>query len=112
MFALSALTLAVVGLYGALGVVVRQRQREIGIRLALGAAVGEIRRIALKQGMRPAAGVLKTPLFGIEPRDPLTFFASTLVIGVAVPSPVYFPRRVLRASIRPRRFANDGEAGP
>jgi putative ABC transport system permease protein len=96
-FAISALTLAVVGLYGALGVVVRQRQREIGIRLALGAAAGEIRRMVLKQGMRPAAGglllglatalaaagVLKTLLYGIEPRDPLTFAASTLVICVA-----------------------------
>jgi ABC-type antimicrobial peptide transport system permease subunit len=84
-------------LYGALGVVVQQRQREIGIRLALGAAMGEIRRMVVSQGIRPAAaglvlglatalgaaGVLRALLYGIEPRDPLTFVVSTLVIGVA-----------------------------
>lgn len=96
-FAASALTLAVVGLYGALGVVVRQRQREIGIRLALGAAAGGIRRMVVTQGMRPAAaglllglalalafaGALRALLYGIPARDPLTFLAATAVLAAA-----------------------------
>jgi putative ABC transport system permease protein len=96
-FALTALVLTVVGLYGALGVVIRQRQREIGIRLALGAATGDIRRMVVAQGMKPvavglsmglllaftSAGVLRTLLYGVEARDPLTFALAAGVLCAA-----------------------------
>jgi putative ABC transport system permease protein len=96
-FAISALVLTVVGLYGALGVVIRQRQREIGVRLALGAAAGDIRRMVVAQGMTPvavglslglllaftSAGVLRALLYGIEARDPLTFAAAAAVLCAA-----------------------------
>ena len=96
-FAATALALAVIGLYGALGIIVRQRQREIGIRLALGAAGGEIRRMVMAQGMRPAlaglaaglavalasVGVLRALLYGVDARDPLTFAAAAAVLATA-----------------------------
>jgi predicted permease len=93
-FALSALMLALVGLYGALGVVVSQRRREIGVRLALGARATQIRRMVLAQGLRPvvaglAAGsalgalgafALRSLLFGVEPLDPVTFAGSLVAL--------------------------------
>jgi len=96
-FAITALLLTVVGLYGALGVVIRQRQREIGVRLALGAEQGDIRRMVIAQGMKPVAvgislglllaftwsGVLRALLYGIDARDPLTFAAAAAVLCAA-----------------------------
>src|SRR5262249_45690515 len=52
-FACVAFALAVVGLYGAVSVLVGQRQREIGVRLALGAGAAEIRRMIVAKGMQP-----------------------------------------------------------
>jgi putative ABC transport system permease protein len=96
-FAATALVLALVGLYGALAVLVRQRQREIGVRLALGAAASQIRRMILQQGLRPvavglllgltvaaaSAQVLASLLFGITARDPGTFGAVTAVLAAS-----------------------------
>ena len=86
-FAVIALVLAAVGLYGALGVVASQRRREIGLRLALGADGGQIGRLLLFQGLRPAigglvaglvvaaigSGVLRSLLSGITALDVTTF---------------------------------------
>jgi ABC-type antimicrobial peptide transport system permease subunit len=52
-FATAALALAVVGLYGIVSYVVAQRTRDIGLRVALGAANGDIRRLVLRIGMSP-----------------------------------------------------------
>jgi putative ABC transport system permease protein len=96
-FAATALLLALVGLYGALAVLVRQRQREIGVRLALGAAASHIRRMVLGQGLRPVAAglllglamaaasarVLASLLFGITARDLGTFAAVTAVLATS-----------------------------
>jgi putative ABC transport system permease protein len=86
-FAGTALLLAIVGLYGALSFVVTQRQREIGVRIALGAERADIRRLVLAQGLRPvaigvgiglasaaAAGqLLTTMLYGVTPTDAATY---------------------------------------
>jgi predicted permease len=98
LFAGLALLLAAVGLYGVLSYTVSQRAGEMGIRIALGAGAGEVRRMILLQGMRPAlAGVaagivgalfatrlLGSMLFEVNAIDPATFGAVTLVLlGVA-----------------------------
>jgi predicted permease len=93
-FALLAMTLAAVGLYGVLAFAVSQRVRELGIRQALGAARGDILALVLRQGLQIAvAGVviggaaafwltalLRTQLFGIGPRDPLVLAGVPLLL--------------------------------
>ena len=59
-FAATALLLAVVGLYGALSYVVTQRQREIGLRVALGAAQADVRTMVIMQGLRPVGSGVVT----------------------------------------------------
>ena len=100
LFAGSAVVLAFIGLYGALGVAVSQRRREIGIRLALGARAAEIRRMVVTQGLRPVvvglvlglgvaastSAALRSLLYGVAPLDPATFAAAVaalLGLGVA-----------------------------
>jgi len=89
-FAVTTVVMAMVGLYGSLGVMVSQRRRELGVRLALGATFGRIRGLVLTQGLRPvgvglAAGVtlaavlvgmLDSMLFGISALDAPTFLAA------------------------------------
>jgi putative ABC transport system permease protein len=93
LFALVALMLSAVGLYGVLAFTVARRTGEIGIRMALGATSAEIRRMVVRQGMRLVAialavgviGALATGrllgslLFGVSPRDPLTY---AVVLGM------------------------------
>lgn len=93
-FAATALVLAVVGLYGALGVVVGQRRREIGVRIALGARAEAIGGIVLAQGMRPVAGglliglglaalcvgALRSMLYEVRSLDPATFAGAAAVL--------------------------------
>ncbi len=95
-FAAVALALAAVGTYGVLAYMVTERQREIGVRMALGADRSSVRRMILGQGMRTAGagivlGVLaalllsrlvSSLLFGVAPADPATFGAVTLFIAL------------------------------
>ena len=88
-FAGTALVLAIVGLYGALSYLVMQRQREIGVRVALGAGQQHIRRLVLAQGLTPVAAglvlglaaaaaggrLINALLFGVTPTDALTYAA-------------------------------------
>ena len=94
LFGAVALSLVIVGILGVVGHAARQRRLEIGVRLALGAKRREITRLIVSQGMRPiAAGVvvgsagamllsrfMQKLLYGVEPTDPVTFGAVTIVL--------------------------------
>jgi putative ABC transport system permease protein len=97
-FSVGALVLAVVGIYGLMAYLVSQRNREIGVRMALGAGASDIRNMVLRQGMRPVLlGIvlglvgcfavtrwMKSLLFGVSATDPLTFVTvAPLLIAVA-----------------------------
>jgi predicted permease len=98
-FAVLALVLASIGLYGVMAYTVSQRTRELGIRLALGASRQDVRNMVVRQGLALAlAGVViglgvalalaelvATLLFGISARDPITFAViPAVLVAVAV----------------------------
>jgi putative ABC transport system permease protein len=98
-FALLALVLASVGIFGVIAYMVTQRTHEVGIRMALGARRGHVLRIFMKQGMAlvfcglaigvvgawPLTHVMTAMLFGITATDPLTFAgAASLLTSVAL----------------------------
>ncbi len=102
-----ALILGAVGIYGTLSYMVSQRTREIGIRMALGAQAGEVRRMIVAHGSRVvligvAIGVavalfltrlLESMLFRVTAIDPVTFIVmSAVMIGVALLAS-YIPAR-------------------
>jgi putative ABC transport system permease protein len=111
-FAGLALALASVGIYSVLAYVVRQRVREIGIRMALGAPSAGVLRMVMVDGLKPtiagvvlglllAAGLVRaltTLLFAVSPYDPSTFaLVSGLVLAVgaiATLVPAYRATRV------------------
>ncbi len=106
-FALLALFLAAIGLYGAISYSVTQSTHEIGIRMALGAQRSNVFRMVLGQGARIAlAGMLagfvmalgitrliSSFLYGVQPTDPLTFAAGALLLAVIVLLACYLPAR-------------------
>ncbi len=106
-FAVLALVLACMGLYGVLSYLTDDRTREIGVRMALGARRGDVLYLVLKQGVGMVlAGVLcglvlalsltslvSSQLFGVTPHDPLTFFAAGgLLVAVGLLA-CYVPAR-------------------
>jgi len=106
-FAVLALVLAIIGLYGLLSFTVTQRQREIGIRMALGAQRFDILNLVVGQGMRlilagvvvgllgsfALTRVLASVLFEVEPDDPLTFVTVTFLLCVVALLACYIPAR-------------------
>ena len=106
-FGAAALLLAVIGVYGLMAYSVEQRTQEIGVRLALGAGTGQVRRMVVLQGMRlVAAGVvigvasasgltrlIASFLFGVEASDPATFVAVPAVLAAVALGAVALPAR-------------------
>ena len=106
-FAGLALVLAAIGLYGVISFSARQRTREIGVRVALGASDGDVRRLILGQGMIVAAvgiglglaasvaltRVVSSYLVGVSATDPVTFAGVSLVLLGVSALASYLPAR-------------------
>lgn len=110
-FAVAALLLSAVGLYGVMAASVRQRQSEIGVRLALGATAVDVYRLVLGEGLRLAVAgaiaglalafaatrVLRGLLFETEPLDPVSLGTAALaLVGAAVVATWLPARRAMR----------------
>ncbi len=104
-FALLALLLAAIGLYGVMAYSVSQRTRELGIRLALGARQSEVRNMVVRQGVLLAVGgvavglaaafamarMVTNLLFGVTATDPMTFALIPVVLLVVATIATYLP---------------------
>ena len=106
-FAVLAMILASIGLYGVMSYTVTQRARELGVRVALGASTGEVVGLVLGQGVRLTlvgigvgllaalllTRVMRGMVFGVSTTDPMTFVAiPMLLVGVALVA-TYLPAR-------------------
>lgn len=112
-FGLAALLLAAVGLYAVMGTWVGQRSREIGVRIALGATGGDVRRLVLGEGLGLAGlgallglggaalvtRLLESLLFGVHPLDPFSLLtAAGVLVGVSALACWLPTRRAMRVS--------------
>jgi len=102
-----ALFLGTVGIYGVIAYVAMQRTREIGIRMALGAQTGDVRRLFLRHGLLlTGAGivlgtavalaltrVMSTLLYGVSPMDPVTYAAVAASLATVALLATYLPAR-------------------
>jgi len=107
LFAVTALVLSAIGIYGVMAYSVTQRTHEIGIRMALGASTGDVVAMVLRQGVRlagagVAAGVtgallttrvISALLFGVSPRDPWTLVALSATLTAVALLACYIPAR-------------------
>lgn len=106
-FAVLALVLACVGLYGVISYLVNQRTHEIGIRIALGAQRAEIVRLILEEGLHMAvvgaalgliaalglARLMAAELYGVSAHDPFTFGAVAVMLVAVAVAACYMPAR-------------------
>lgn len=106
-FALVAVLLAIIGVYGVVAYSVSQRLPEFGVRLALGAQPGDVLRLVLRQGMTmvligitvglalavPLSAALRSQLFGVQPGDPITLVATAVVLIIVALIACYVPAR-------------------
>ena len=104
-FAVVALALSVVGIYGVMGYFVHQHAKDIGIRIALGGAPSTVRNLVLRNGMQMVAlgmvlglggafaltRLMATLLFEIHATDPLTFFGVSLGMLMAALAACFIP---------------------
>jgi putative ABC transport system permease protein len=110
-FAALALLLAAIGIYSVLSYNVRRRVREIGIRMALGAQLGDVLKMIVTQGMKATAiglgiglmgalalgRLVASLIYGVHPTDPVTFGAvSLLLAGVGLLASVVPAYRAVR----------------
>jgi putative ABC transport system permease protein len=110
-FALVALVLAAVGVYGVMAYSVKERTQEIGVRIALGASSASVFRMVLGQAFRlvlagiaagllaslPLTRLLAGLLFDVEPLDPTTFAATSLgLLTIATVAACIPARRTMR----------------
>jgi len=116
LFAALALVLAVLGVYAVMAYSVAQRTREFGVRIALGAAAGDLVRLVFRKGFRLiAAGlalgvlgsllasrVMSALLFGVSATDPGTFALVALIQAAVASIALYLPAVGPRASTPPR----------
>jgi ABC-type antimicrobial peptide transport system permease subunit len=107
LFGALALILTTVGLYGLLAFNVGQRRSEIGVRLALGAQRGDIRRLVVWQGLRltiagaaigfvvafAAMPLLSSQLVGVSARDGLSYVATSILLLLGAVGASYLPAR-------------------
>ncbi|MDQ3171972.1 MAG: ABC transporter permease [Acidobacteriota bacterium] len=107
LFALTALALAAVGIYGVMSYAIRQRMRELGTRVALGATPGSILRLVMGNGAKIAAlgtGIgllasflagraLRSLLFSTAPSDPAVLAGAAGLLGVTAMLACYLPAR-------------------
>jgi len=119
-FAALATLLAATGVYGVVALTVRQRHRDMGLRMALGAHPGEVVRLVVRQGMIPAvvgvilgtlaAGalsrVMATLLFEVPPLDPTAFAAGSAVLVLFALAASFLPARQV-ARLDPMRALRD-----
>jgi ABC-type antimicrobial peptide transport system permease subunit len=111
LFAVSALLLATLGIYGVVAYTVEQRTNEIGIRMALGAQAADVGRLVLRGGMTPVvvglgAGItaavvvgrlVRSLLYSVSTADPITILGVAIVIMIAAAFACYIPaRRAMR----------------
>jgi ABC-type antimicrobial peptide transport system permease subunit len=106
-FAVMALLLASIGIYGVLSYMVGQRTREIGVRMALGAQRFDVLSMVLRDGARMtmvgviiglvgALGLTRlmaTMLFGVKPTDPITFISVAVLLSAIALMACYLPAR-------------------
>jgi len=106
-FGVLAIVLAAIGIYGVMSYVVASRTREIGVRIALGAAKRDVLILIVGQGMTLAliglaiglvialgvAQLMAKLLFGVSPVDPVTFAGVSLLLGVVAMLACYIPAR-------------------
>jgi len=102
-----ALLIGVVGIYGVIAYAAAQRTREIGVRMALGAQIGDVRQLFLRQGLwLTATGialgigvalvltrVMSAFLFGVGPMDPMTYVAVSAALAAVALLATYLPAR-------------------
>lgn len=106
-FGVLAVVLAAIGIYGVMSYVVAGRTREVGLRVALGAARADVLLLIMKQGMSlaliglaiglllgfGAARLMVKLLFGVNPADPITFAGVFILLGVVAALACYLPAR-------------------
>jgi putative ABC transport system permease protein len=107
LFALTALSLAAIGIYGVMSLAVSARSRELGIRIALGADQGRVKRLVIGEGLALAASgailglvaalmatrVMRTMLYDLAPSDPVTYAVVVVLLGGTAVAAAWIPAR-------------------